>query len=125
MQIPYHDGAVITATGQLHPIGMYSERLDRSLMRFLHPHALPTLSIPPGDHSITVSADQQIPVWTPGHCIDDTAMSHKTSRALPTLHIPYEDLPVVAAPATTGQLCTIGTPGYVHDYTMVPQELLL
>ena len=57
VQVPDRDGPVIAATGQLAAIGTHLERLHGPLMRLLHPHALPTLDLPPAYHPVTASTD--------------------------------------------------------------------
>src|SRR6266496_1876614 len=55
LQVPERDSPVVPATGQRAAIGTHLERLHHPLMRFLHPHALPALHIPPAQPAITAS----------------------------------------------------------------------
>src|SRR2546422_10551757 len=57
LQVPDSDGPVLPAAGQPAPIGTHLERLHGPLMRLLHPHALPTLDLPPAYHPVTASTD--------------------------------------------------------------------
>src|SRR5438046_521103 len=55
LQVPECNDPVIATTGQCAAIGTHLERLHHPPMRFLHPHALPTLHLPPAQPAITAS----------------------------------------------------------------------
>src|SRR3989442_1663024 len=74
LQVPERNDPVIPTTGQRAPIGTHLERLHHPPMRFLHPHALPTLHIPPEQPAITASTDHQLSTRSPGQRRDHTRM---------------------------------------------------
>src|SRR5215469_2359310 len=59
LEVPQLNGIVITTTGQYLSIGTHAERLDCPLMPLLHPQALPTLHVPPAQHTIAIATEQQ------------------------------------------------------------------
>src|SRR6266566_8630242 len=79
VQVPEHDGPVIPATGEPAAIGTHLERLHHPLMRFLHPHALPAVHLPPAQHAVTASTDQQLLARTPCHGRDHPRMPRQGS----------------------------------------------
>ena len=52
LEVPEPDGSVIAANGQPGASGTHLERMHRSLMGFLHPHAIPALQIPPAQRTV-------------------------------------------------------------------------
>src|SRR5205823_14549795 len=85
VQVPEHDGPVIPATGEPAPIGTHLERLHHPLMRFLHPHALPAVHLPPAQHAVTASSEQQLLARTPCHGRDHPRMPRQRTIPCPPL----------------------------------------
>src|SRR5712671_2074471 len=124
LQIPQLNGIVVPATGQSPAIGTHPERLDRPLMLLPKRQALPVLHIPPAQVPIAAATDQHRSGRTPGERVHDNVRLVPGLQALPTLRIPDDKLPAASASATTGQPGAIGAPGYAHDHTTMPLELL-
>src|SRR5712692_7810899 len=82
-------------------------------MCLAHPHALPVLQVPPAQHAVPTAADQHCSARIPCECIRDPTQFAQGVQALATVDIPDEELSIALAPATTGELGAIGTPG--HD----------
>src|SRR6266481_5275259 len=109
LQVPDVDGPIIAATGQPAPIGTHLERLHGPLMRLLHPHALPTLDLPPAQPAVTVSTDQPLPTGSPDYRRDHSRLPPQGAIpcppgrvARPTLGIPHKHLPAVSLPPAAG-----------------------
>src|SRR5437660_1107039 len=136
LQIPDSDGPVIAAAGKPASIGTHLERLHRPLMRFLLPHALPAVHLPPAQPAVAASTDKPLPTGSPGHGRDCPRMPHQGAIAcipslpervpgrvaLPALHLPLEELPALAAATTRGQPRSIGAPGHARDDSMMPRQ---
>src|SRR6266567_5606728 len=81
LEVPDSDGPVLPAAGQPASIGTHLERLDCPLMRLLHPHAPPTLDLPPAYHPVTASTDHRLPARSPGHRSNRPRMLYKVAHA--------------------------------------------
>src|SRR6266699_5147180 len=66
LEIPHVDGAVIAAASQSPAIGADPEGLDRPLMPLINPHTLPTLYVPPAEHSGAIPTDHQLSTLAAG-----------------------------------------------------------
>src|SRR5207237_4963488 len=115
LQVPDSDGPVLPATGEPAAIGTHLERLYCPLMRLLHPHALPTLDLPPAYHPVTASTDHQLPARTPGHRSNHPRMPYKVSHARPAKGVPHHQFPAVADAGGRGKPPAIGAEGHAHD----------
>src|SRR5258708_26462943 len=111
VQVPEHNGPVITATGEPAAIGTLLECLHRPLMRLLHPHAVQAWDLPPAQPAVTASTHQHLPTRTPGHRIDQPRMPHQISHTLPAVRLPHKELPALSAATTRGHPHPIATTG--------------
>src|SRR5205823_2011023 len=131
LEIPHPDSTVIAATGQSMAIGTDPERLDRPLVRFSHPHTLPTVYVPPAQHPIAASTDQQLSTLAPVHSKYAAGRVGKSVQELSTVGsavgIPQEHLPTASLPlasATTGEPGAIGTPHHARNHAMMSLKRL-
>src|SRR5713226_6199472 len=132
LQLPDVDSTVIPATDQPLAIRAALERLDRPLMRFSHPHALPAVHLPPAHHPVTASTEHQLSTRSPGQRRDHPRMPRKGAIAcppgrvaLPAVGIPHEELPTVPAAATRAQPGAIGAPGHARDSALMSRQPLV
>src|SRR5258708_18823668 len=119
LEVPERDGPIIPATGQRAAIGTHLERLDCSLMRFAHPHALQARHLPPAQPAVTASTEHQLFIESPGQRRDHPRIPHQAAipcppgrAALPAVGIPHAELPTVAAAAPLGPPDANPTPGH-------------
>src|SRR5712692_4130689 len=81
LQVPERNDSVIPTTGQNAAIGTHLERLDRPLMSFSHPHALPALPLPPAHPAVTTSTEHQLSTRSPGQRRDHPGMPRQGAIA--------------------------------------------
>src|SRR5437762_9681517 len=123
-QIPDPDGPILPTTGQKLPIRTHFEGPDGPMTRFLHPHTLRSLNIPPAQQPVTASADQLVTAWTPGQRIDPIEMLLKSLHTLSAPHIPHEEFSITCVAPATSQPHPIGTPSHTHNPTLMPRQSL-
>src|SRR5216683_7309726 len=85
-------------------------------------HALPTLEIPPAEHTVTAPADQHRAGRTPSERIHDLAQFAQRVQELSTVRTPDEELSTASTSATTGQARPIRAPGHAHDHATMPLQ---
>src|SRR5207253_1122084 len=61
LKAPEPDRSVLPAAGEPAAVGTHFERPHRSLMGFLHPHALQAVHLPPAQPAVTASTDHHHP----------------------------------------------------------------
>src|SRR5258708_35845081 len=85
-------------------------------------HALPTLEIPPAEHTVTAPADQHRAGRTPRQRIHDLAQFAQRVQELSTVRIPDEELSTASTSATTSQVRPIRAPCHAHDHATMPLQ---
>src|SRR5216684_1913496 len=85
-------------------------------------HALPTLEIPPAEHTVTAPADQHRAGRTPSQRIHDLAQLTQGVEEFSTARTPDEELSTASTSATTGQARPIRAPGHAHNHTTMPLQ---
>src|SRR6266849_660441 len=85
-------------------------------------HALPTLEIPPAEHTVTAPADQHRAGRTPSERIHDLAQFAQRVQELSTVRTPDEEFSTASTSATTGQARPIRAPGHAHDHATMPLQ---
>src|SRR5579864_3851900 len=121
-QIPDPDGSILPTTGQKLPIRTHFEGPDGPMARFLHPHTLRSLNIPPAQQPVPTSADQLVPAWTPGQRIDPIEMRLKSLHTHSAPHIPHEEFAITSVAPATSQPHPIGAPPHAHNPTLMHRQ---
>src|SRR5712692_3235991 len=89
-------------------------------------HALPTLEIPPAEHTVTAPADQHRAGRTPSERIHDLAQFAQRVQELSPVGsaagTPDEELSTASTSATTGQARPIRAPGHAHNHATMPLQ---
>src|SRR5258708_24367604 len=85
-------------------------------------HALPTLEIPPAEHTVTAPADQHRAGRTPRQRVPDVGQFAQRVQELSTVRIPDEELSTASASATTSQVRPIRAPCHAHDHATMPLQ---
>src|SRR5260370_2314407 len=85
-------------------------------------HALPTLEIPPAEHTVPAPADQDRAGRTPRQRIHDLAQFAQRVQELSTVRIPDEELSTASTSATTSQVRPIRAPCHAHDHATMPLQ---
>src|SRR5256885_13448278 len=127
LKAPEPDRSVLPAAGEPAAVGTHFERPHRSLMGFLHQHALAARQLPPAQLAVTASTDQHLPTWDPAQRRDHPRMLHKGMHRLSAVRIPHEQIPAISLPlaaATRGKPGAIGAPGHARDASMMPRQPL-
>src|SRR5258708_12659613 len=85
-------------------------------------HALPTLEIPPAEHTVTAPADQHRAGRTPRQRVPDVGQFAQRVQELATVRIPDEELSTASPSATTSQVRPIRAPCHAHDHATMPLQ---
>src|SRR5713101_2199866 len=89
-------------------------------------HALPTLEIPPAEHTVTAPADQHRAGRTPSERIHDLAQFAQRVQELSPVGsaagTPDEELSTASTSATTGQVRPIRAPCHAHNHATMPLQ---
>src|SRR5260370_20898329 len=84
--------------------------------------ALPTLEIPPAEHTVTAPADQHRAGRNPRQRIHDLAQFAQGVQELSTVRTPDEELSPASTSATTSQVRPIRAPCHAHDHATMPLQ---